>query len=73
MLVVDLATLLLVALGTNGRVHRALQPGQRQDDVARHRRPQVEKRLGGRYRIAAVDRVAEQPVAASVEPVAVAA
>ena len=73
MLVVDLAALLLVAMGTDGSVHRTLQPGQGQDDVARHVRPQVEERLAGRHRVAAEDRVAEQPVAAPVEPVAVAA
>jgi len=72
-LVVDFAALLLVAVGTDGSVHRALQPGQRQDDVARQLGPQVEKRLAGRHRVAAEDRVAEEPVAATVEPVAVAA
>ena len=71
-LVMDLAALLLVAVGTNRRVHRTLQPGQRQDDVARHVRPQLEKCLAGCHRIAAEDRVAEQPVAAPVETVAVA-
>ncbi len=72
-LVVDLAAFLFIAVGTDGSVHRTLQPGQGQDDVARHVRPQVEERIAGRHRVAAEDRVAEQPVAAPVEPVAVAA
>ena len=72
-LVVNLAPLLLVAVGTDRGVQRPLQPGQRPDDVARHLRPQVEKRLAGCYRVAAEDRVAEQSIAAPIEPVAVAA
>src|SRR6202171_5484901 len=72
-LVVALAALLFVALWAARGVHGTLQPGQRQDDVARHLWPQVKERLAGRHRVAAEDRVAEQSVAAAVEPVAVAA
>ena len=68
MFVVDLAWLLLVALGTGRCQPRALELCQLQDHPPGHVRPQAQEVVGGHRRIAAEDRVAEEVGAARVEP-----